>query len=92
MGLSFSAQQVSEFGEKAVSDILNAESFLIANSNLILVIFVPSRFDLKGVGLNLLVPEPLCAPDLNILGVCRINIIKTSVQLSLQIYSETFKA
>jgi len=73
MGLPFSAKQVSELGEEAVSDILNAESFPIVNSNLVLV-HVSLWFDLKGVGVNLPVPEPLRTPELNKLRVRRGNI------------------
>ena len=52
MGLPFSAEQVSELGEETVSGILNAKSFPIVNSNLVLV-HVSLWFDLKGVGVNL---------------------------------------
>ena len=73
MGLPFSAEQVSELGEEAISDILNAESFPIVNSNLVLV-HESLWFDLKGVGVNLPFPEPLRTPELNKLRVCRGNV------------------
>ncbi len=73
MGLSFPAEEVSEFGEEAISDILNAESFPIANSNLVLV-HVSLWFDLKGAGVNLPVPEPLRTPELNKFRVYRGNV------------------
>ena len=73
MGLLFSAEQVSDLGEEAVSDILNAESFPIINSNLVLV-HISLWFDLNGVGVNLPVPEPLRTPELNKLRVSRGNV------------------
>jgi hypothetical protein len=66
-------EQVSEFGEEFVSDILNPKSFLIANSNLVLI-HESLGFDLEGVGVDLPVPEPLRAPELNELGIHRGNV------------------
>lgn len=73
MGLRFSVGQLSELGEDAVSDVLNAEGFLIVNRNLVFV-HESSWLDLKGVGIDLPAPEPLRTPELNKLRVDRGNL------------------
>ena len=76
-----SEQELSELGEKAVSDFLNVESFLIVDSGLILVL-ESFRLDLNNVGVGLTGPEPLCTPELNILGISRGDGSQSSEQLS----------
>ena len=74
-------QEPSQFSEEAVSDILNIKGFLVFDSYLIPV---PEalRLDLKGVGVDLPCPEPVCAAELNAVGMSRRDVSQVLKQPS----------
>jgi len=74
-------QEPSELSEEAVSDILNIKGFLVVDSYLIPVLEA-LRFDLKDVGVDLPFPEPVCAAELNAVGMSRRDVFQVLKQPS----------
>ena len=62
------ANYLGQLTEELVPNLLYVQSFLMINSNPVFCL-VSLRLDLQHIRIDLLLPKPLCAPELNVLGV-----------------------